>query len=174
MDQQAMDIIRNIVGSFYPGLPLGNLTSQLFANVYLNALDHFVKERLGAAVYVRYCDDFVIAHTSRSKLLEWLSEIRAFLTERLYLTLHPDKITLRPYRHGIDWLGYVLYPDRCIVRPSTRRRMWKRVRLKVDQYASGLCMQESLNSTFASYDGLLKHSWNSHDRKLLLRLAQSI
>ena len=73
------------------GMPLGNLTSQFFANVYLNELDQFVKHKLKTKYYIRYVDDFVILHSSKEQLENWKKEIEIFLNEKLKLELHPDK-----------------------------------------------------------------------------------
>ena len=72
-------------------MPLGNLTSQFFANVYLNELDQFMKHKLGAKYYLRYVDDFVILHSSKHQLNIWKKEINNFLNEKLKLELHPNK-----------------------------------------------------------------------------------
>ncbi len=173
-ESSALELIREVIESFSPGLPLGNLTSQLFANVYLNPFDHFIKERLRAPIYLRYCDDFLLAHSSRDWLLEQIAAIQDFLKTRLALLLHPNKIQLRPFHFGIDWLGYVLFPRYRIVRPRTRKRMWRRIRLVVNEYLSGTCSRQSLSSAFASYAGLLKYGWNNEDRKRLFYLLRCL
>lgn len=86
------------------GLPLGNVTSQLFANIYLHELDNFVKQTLRKKHYLRYCDDFVILAPQRAQLRALIQPIETFLQERLRLTLHPQKIILRELRQGIDYL----------------------------------------------------------------------
>ena len=97
------------------GLPIGNLTSQFFANVYLDALDQFVKHQLKARYYVRYCDDFVLLSEDRAVLERWEGEIREFLFNELCLTLN-DRRRLRPISDGIDFLGYIVRPDYLLVR----------------------------------------------------------
>jgi RNA-directed DNA polymerase len=97
------------------GLPVGNLSSQFFANVYLDALDQFVKHTLRAPRYLRYVDDFVLVHHSREQLQQWLEQITAFLRDTLQLELKAD-IRLRPLTDGIDFLGYVTYPTHTRVR----------------------------------------------------------
>ncbi|MBM4467365.1 MAG: reverse transcriptase [Chloroflexi bacterium] len=97
------------------GLPIGNLTSQFFANVYLDALDQFVKHRLKARYYVRYCDDFVLLSEDRAILEKWEGEIREFLLNELRLTLN-DRKRLRPVSDGIDFLGYIVRPNYLLVR----------------------------------------------------------
>ncbi len=88
------------------GLPIGNLTSQFFANVYLNELDQFVKHVLKIKYYVRYVDDFVIMHEDKEQLRTWLAAIRQFLLEKLGLTLK-NEVKVAPLGNGINFLGYV-------------------------------------------------------------------
>lgn len=97
------------------GLPIGNLSSQFFANVYLDLLDQFVKHRLKARYYVRYCDDVVLLSTDKGELEGWEREIRRFLAVRLRLQLN-ERRKLRPVSDGIDFLGYIVRPDYLLVR----------------------------------------------------------
>jgi RNA-directed DNA polymerase len=87
-------------------MPLGNLTSQFFANVYLNELDYFVKHNLKSKYYIRYVDDFVILHQSREQLEEWKGKINYFLNNNLKLQLHPEKSKIIPLSRGIDFVGF--------------------------------------------------------------------
>jgi len=88
-DNDAIWLIKEIIESFNPGVPIGNLTSQMFANIYLNELDQFVKQKLKIPFYYRYTDDFVIINESKEKLEKWLLEIKNFLFEKLKMELHP-------------------------------------------------------------------------------------
>ena len=90
------------------GLPIGNLTSQLFANIYLNEFDQFVKHNLKVKNYIRYSDDFVIIAKERFYLENIIISIRSFLKERLALELHPKKVSIHKFHQGIDFLGYIL------------------------------------------------------------------
>ncbi|MDR2583086.1 MAG: RNA-directed DNA polymerase [Fibromonadaceae bacterium] len=92
------------------GLPIGNLTSQVFANVYLNPLDHFVKRELKIKYYGRYVDDMVLIHSDKQILLNAISSIRSFMRNRLNLILHPKKIKLQPATKGFAFLGAYIYP----------------------------------------------------------------
>ncbi len=145
-DPNALWLIRTIIESFAPGIPIGNLTSQLFANIYMHALDQFVKQTLRVPYYIRYTDDFVLVHENPEQLKQWLSLIQKFLADRLHLTLHPNKITLRKYHHGIDFLGYVQHPSHRTVRHTTLRRMLKKVAAGVPEAA------------LHSYLGVLSHA----------------
>lgn len=173
-DQQVLNVLKNIIESFSTGVPLGNLTSQLFANIYLNEFDHYVKGRLGAPFYLRYSDDFLIAHTSREWLEQQIPIMREYLISKRKLVLHPNKIVLRPFHQGIDWLGYVLSPGYRVMRTKTRRRLWRNLKDRTDEYLRKERDWESLSSTIASYDGILKTGWNGTDRRLLDMLRRCL
>lgn len=108
------------------GLPLGNVTSQLFANLYLDAFDHFVKEGLRCLFYIRYTDDAVILHSDPAYLRGLIEPIELWLWEERRLTLHPRKLTIRKLSQGIDFLGYVTLPHHRVLRTRTKQRMFKR------------------------------------------------
>jgi len=96
------------------GLPIGNLTSQLFANVYLNPLDHFVKRDLKIKYYGRYVDDMVLIHSDKQALLGAISRVREFLSDELRLILHPKKIKLQRAGTGFAFLGAYIYPGKVL------------------------------------------------------------
>lgn len=139
------------------GLPLGNLTSQIFANIYLNELDQFVKHKLHVRDYFRYADDFVIVHSDLNYLQDTLAAIRSFLLETLVLELHPRKVEIRKFSQGIDFLGYVILPHHTVLRVKTRRRMFKKLFESEAKVLSGALLKESFEQTVRSYLGLLKH-----------------
>lgn len=126
-DKRTVALIGTIVRSFHVrpgrGLPLGNLTSQLLANVYMDRLDQYIKCRLGVECYVRYADDFVLVFHGRDYLVVALDCVRDFLSRELRLDLHPDKIEIRTFASGVDFLGWVHFPDHRVLRAATRRRM---------------------------------------------------
>jgi len=150
-DEDTIWLLRQIIGSFCidgrdgVGLPLGNLTSQLFVNVYMNEFDQFVKRKLKARHYIRYADDFVILDQDREHLENMLPDIAAFLEKELYLSLHPGKISIRTTSSGIDFLGWVHFPDYRVLRTATKRRMYR----KLNEHVS--------DENIASYMGLLSH-----------------
>lgn len=125
-------LLADIVGSFEndsnKGIPLGNLTSQLFANVYMNCFDQFVKRKLRLKYYVRYMDDFVILSENKERLAAVLIAIRSRLKEHLSLELHGGKVLLRKWHGGIDFLGYVSFPFHRILRTRTKRRIFRKLR----------------------------------------------
>jgi retron-type reverse transcriptase len=130
-DQEMRNLLQIILTSFEKnpgkGLPLGNVTSQLFANVYMNELDQYVKHGLKQKYYFRYCDDFVILAHTRGELEGLLEKVTVFLRERLLLELHPHKVEIRKIRQGVDFLGYVVFPHHRRLRTKTRKRVWKRI-----------------------------------------------
>ena len=103
------------------GLPIGNLSSQFGANVYLDQLDQFVKHRLRARHYVRYVDDFILLHDDPAQLNAWLREIEAFVEQRLHVRVNPRKTILQPIERGVDFCGHLILPHRRLVRRRTLR-----------------------------------------------------
>lgn len=125
-DHDILWLLIQVIDSFPLGIPLGNLTSQVFANIYLNELDQFVKHRLRIKCYLRYADDFIMLSCSND-LNHWINGIEVFLWKELKLTLHPKKITLRRLYWGIDFLGYIVLPHHVLPRTKTKRRMFKKL-----------------------------------------------
>ncbi len=119
-DRQYLEKIAPQKSLFYTdgrrGLPIGNLTSQFFANLYLNQLDQFVKHFLKCRYYLRYCDDFLILSEERDSLLRWKAEIEEFLKDRLRLRLNQKRQSLQPVSNGIDFLGYIVRGNYLLVR----------------------------------------------------------
>ena len=127
-------------------MPIGNLTSQFFANVYLNELDYFVKHKLKVKYYIRYVDDFVIFHSSKKQLEIWLNQIREFLSNRLLIKLHPQKSAIYPLIRGIDFVGFRNFHHHRLMRKRNIRNMQR----KVKDYKNG---DSYFNSIFESYNG---------------------
>lgn len=111
-----------LFGDKNKGLPIGNLTSQFFANIYLSELDHFVREKLGYLRYIRYVDDFIILNENKEKLKKAVNEVDRFLSESLSLCLCKDKTILQPIERGIDFLGYFIKPTHTLVRQKVVKR----------------------------------------------------
>lgn len=128
------------------GLPLGNLTSQLLVNIYMNKFDQFVKHKLKAKHYIRYADDFVILSENKSELENLLPKTTDFLENDLKLSLHPNKLSITTIVGGVDFLGWVLFPDHRVVRTVTKQRMFRGIRKK-----------QGSPQTVQSYIGLLSH-----------------
>jgi len=157
-DKDFVWLIKIVVKSFQGGIPLGNVTSQLFANVYLNELDKFIKHHLKMKYYLRYCDDFIILGSDKNFLKSLILKIDNFLKLNLNLSLHPNKIFIRKYHQGVDFLGYVSFPHYSILRNKTKKRMFRKIDLKVISFAVGELSLKSFKQTLCSYYGLLKHS----------------
>ena len=115
------------------GIPIGNLTSQLFANIYLNKLDEYIKYELKIKYYLRYMDDFVILHESKEYLHEVKEKVRIFFIS-MKLTLHPKKANIFPVALGIDFLGYRIFNNHRLIRKSTVKRFLKNVKGKLKKY----------------------------------------
>lgn len=156
-DNNTIWIVEKIIKSFNKGLPLGNITSQLFANIYLNELDQFIKQKLKIKYYIRYCDDFIILDTNEEYLKKIIYQIDNFLKEKLKLSLHKDKIIIRKYHPGIDFLGYVSFSHHRVLRTKTRRRMFKKINQKIIALEQSKITEESFSQTIQSYFGILKH-----------------
>ena len=149
-DENIIWLLEKVIKSFSSikdgtGLPLGNLTSQLFVNIYMNKFDQFIKHKLRVRYYIRYCDDFVIFSENNQKLKNLISRIQLFLEERLKLKLHPDKIFIKTLHSGVDFLGWINFLDHKILRTATKRRMLRRIK------------ENQNTSTMNSYLGLIRH-----------------
>ena len=150
-DEHIVRLVEKVVVSFSStkkgkGLPLGNLTSQLLVNIYMNEFDQFVKHKLKAKYYIRYADDFVFLSTDYEWLISLLPQIRDFLRKNLNLELHPSKVSISTLASGIDFLGWVHFSDHRVLRTTTKQRMWRRIEEMAGR-----------ESTVQSYLGLLSH-----------------
>ncbi|MDI6777636.1 MAG: reverse transcriptase domain-containing protein [Patescibacteria group bacterium] len=170
-NEDAIWLVEKIISSFKPGLPLGNVTSQLFANIYLNELDQFVKHKLKEKYYLRYCDDCVILGKSEKHLENLIPQISGFLEEKLKLNLHPNKVILRKYRQGVDFLGYVVLPHHRVLRTKTKRRMLRKIGEKKFLWRQDLISEESFNQSLQSYLGMLKHCRGHNIKKRIGKIT---
>jgi len=150
------------------GMPLGNLTSQFFANVYLDELDQFVKHTLNAEYYIRYVDDFVILHRDRGQLERWREEIAAFLHDRLELGLHPEKSKITPLGNGITLLGFRVFYHYKLLKKSNTRRVWKRLERFKKKYEKG---EISRKKVVKSLEGWLAYAGFADSYNLRRRVA---
>ena len=150
------------------GLPIGNLTSQWFANWYLTPLDHFITSRLGLGGYVRYCDDFIVCHNERHALRHAADEVRGFLTG-LRLRIHEGKLSIRPARAGTTFVGFRLWADHRLVRKANVREFRRRVRRMRRAYAAGLIEWQDIKPRLDSWIG---HARQANSERLLRRLAR--
>jgi retron-type reverse transcriptase len=134
------------------GMPLGNLTSQFFANIYLNELDYFIKHKLKAKYYIRYVDDFVILHESKEKLRFWKDKINEFLENELKLELHPDKSKIIPLSNGIDFVGFRNFYYFRLLRKRNITKMF----LVIKKYQMGDITGEKLMDCFKGWQSYSK------------------
>jgi RNA-directed DNA polymerase len=150
-DHEIVRLLEQITDSFHTsgnpgvGLPLGNLSSQLLVNVYMNKFDQYVKRILKIRYYIRYADDFVFLHEDRNYLIRLIPIIAAFLKTELRLSLHPKKVFIKTIASGVDFLGWVHFPHHRVLRTTTKRRILKRAE------------QNRSKEAIASYLGILTH-----------------
>ncbi len=156
-------LIEKVVSSFYTteagvGLPLGNLTSQLLVNIYMHEFDMFMKQELKVKYYLRYADDFAVLSDDKKYLEAILLKMGIFLNEKLKLKLHENKVYIKTYASGVDFLGWVHFPNHRQIRTTTKRKIIK----KLKSYPK----PESVSS----YRGLLSHG-NTHALQKRLDIA---
>jgi len=153
------------------GLPIGNLTSQLFGNIYMNEFDHWVKKELGIRYYGRYVDDFVLIHENKDYLQSMIPKLSAFLLSNLKLTLHPDKIYLQHHLKGVKYLGAVIKPNRIYIANRTKGNFYNAIE-KQNQIARDHKPtkeeQSAFQSSMNSYLGIMKHYKTYKLRKQML------
>lgn len=142
------------------GMPIGNLTSQLFANIYLSELDQFCKHQLRIHYDVRYMDDNIILSNSKSDLHRYQQEIGHFLSEKLHLDLN-RKTTIRPVSSNIEFVGYIVSANSLRLRKQTARRMKSAWHGICRKYFSGEMTEEAFLRRIASYDGMMRHTDNA-------------
>lgn len=139
------------------GIPIGNLTSQLFANIYLHEADMFAKQTLHARFYVRYMDDILLFHQDKAVLQEWQRKLTAFLYDELYLTVNPRKVRIYPSRLGVDFVGYVMYPHGKRVRASSLRRFRRKFHRNLKAYHNGAVSEQRLDDMVNAWSAHVRH-----------------
>lgn len=166
-DKKVMILIKEVVESFTAsrpnlfdrrGIPIGNLTSQIFANIYMNEFDQFIKQVLKVKYYARYTDDFIIISSDKKYLEDLIIPIQDFLRTKLYLELHPKKVHITKHIRGIDFLGYVILPEHIKLRTKTKRKIPKKIKEMVYRYKSGKISELTLFSSLQSYLGVMSHA----------------
>jgi retron-type reverse transcriptase len=153
------------------GMPLGNLTSQFFANVYLNELDHFVKHTLRAKYYIRYVDDFIILHNSREVLETCKERIELFLETELKLELHLDKSRIIPVYKGVGLLGFRVFYYHRLVRKTNLRKFLRNLDRLYEKYNVGLIAEEDV---FESVQGWFGYAMHANSYKLRRKLSEQV
>ena len=153
------------------GLPIGNLSSQVFANFYMNSFDHYLKHDLGIRYYGRYVDDFILVHEDKELLKALIPVIKARLQEHLQLTLHPNKIYLQHYSKGVQFLGAIIKPHRIYIAKRTQGNFYMAIAKQNKQLNTHTPTQEqqaTFLSSMNSYLGIMKHYQTHKLRKRLL------
>ena len=161
-DKDVLWLIRQIIecDGDEQGIPIGALTSQLFANVYLDALDHYLKDDLGVKMYVRYMDDFVVIHQDKTYLRNLLADIDGFITGKLELTLNPKTEIFKSGTgicHAIDFCGYRVWPEVTKPRKRTVKAARKRFKKLSALFQDGSIGFSKIQASIASFGGYMKH-----------------
>jgi len=157
-DKNTLWLLNQIIDSFYTitkstlslpvgkrGLPLGNLTSQLLVNIYMNEFDQFVKRELKVKYYIRYADDFMVFSYDKLYLENLILKISEFLNNNLKLFLHPNKVFIKTLVSGLDFLGWINFPEHRVLRNSTKKRMFRKIQ------------ENPKKKVIISYLGMLSH-----------------
>ena len=178
-DEKVIWLINKILNNYEMkikgiGMPLGNLTSQFFANVYLNELDYFIKQELKIKFYIRYVDDFVILHNDKNLLEEYKNKINNFLINSLKLELHPDKSKIIPLRNGINLLGYRNFYHYKLLRKVNKRKFKRNFNWKIELYEDGFLSYEDFISNLKGWFGYAIWADTYNFRKNIIKRLESI
>ncbi len=173
-DKELLWLIRIILDNHHTtekgkGMPLGNLTSQFFANIYLNELDQFVKHDLKAPYYIRYVDDFVILRESKEKLEEWKERIDLFLRTVLCLELHPTKSKVGTLNNGITFLGFRIFFRHTLVRKKNVWKFERRLRKLKKLYTNGKIDREKVIESLEGWLAYVSHANTYKYRRKIVR-----
>lgn len=142
------------------GLPIGNLTSQLFSNIYMNIFDQYIVNELQIKYYGRYVDDFIVIHNDKKYLLSLIEKIKLFLKQKLNLTLHPKKIYIQHYSKGVQFLGGYIKPKRKYISKRTKgnfNNLIRKINLEFLTYKDDIEYLYKLRAQINSYLGIMKH-----------------
>ncbi|MEK6840164.1 MAG: RNA-directed DNA polymerase [Nanoarchaeota archaeon] len=152
-------------------MPLGNLTSQFFANIYLNELDQFIKHELRAKYYIRYVDDFTVLHSSRSQLQEWKERINIFLKERLKIELHAGKSKIISLGKPIAFLGIKIFYHYKLLKRFNRRNVQRRVHKLYQKYAD---KDLTYDQVYESMQGTCAHMKHANTYRLRVKILKML
>lgn len=174
-DSEILWLAEKIIKSFESapgsGLPLGNVSSQIFANIYLNELDQFIKRKLCIKYYIRYNDDFVILDEDKETLERYLPAIKDFLEVQLKLALHPKKVSIGKYAQGVEFLGYVGLPHYILPKTRTKRRILNKIKKRIYELKGDDISEETFEQSVQSYFGFFSHA---KTRRLVEKLKNMI
>jgi RNA-directed DNA polymerase len=173
-DKKVIWLIKKILKNCNPnskGMPLGNLTSQFFANVYLNELDYFIKHKLKVKYYIRYVDDFVILHESSKQLEYYRSAANAFLRSHLALQLHPDKTRIIRLKNKLTFLGFRIFYHHRLLKKQNINKMKRKSEYLTCMFAGG---QISYDTVYDFFEGWMAYAKNANTYKLRMKVAESL
>lgn len=164
-----MWLIENVINSTegIRGIPIGNLTSQLFANLYLNELDYFIKHDLRIKYYIRYMDDWIISAPDKEYLWDTLKQIKIFLQEELFLELN-NKTSIFPISQGIDFLGYRIWATHRLLRKSSKKRIKRKLKMYQKLHKENKIKINKITSSLMSWLGHTSHCSSYNLRKKIL------
>jgi len=173
-DERRLWLIRKIFDNHHcqdknKGMPLGNLTSQFFANVYLNEFDQFIKHKLRTKYYIRYVDDFVILHPSKRLLFDYKNKIDQYLRKKLDLRLHPDKSKVLKLEKGIEFLGFRIFYHHKLLARKNLQRFKRNMEITKSEYRNGKIERETIIEKF---EGWLSYATNANTYKLRRTLTR--
>jgi len=171
-DSQVLSLIRIVLENHKikrkgKGMPLGNLTSQFFANLYLNELDYFVKHTIGAKYYIRYVDDFVVLHESKTELTKCLQLLNCFLKENLSVQLHPDKSKIFSVNQGVPFLGLRVYPHYRLLKKGNIIKFNKKLQALRNDYK---CCAANYDAIYDFVEGWVAYSKQANTYNLRKRM----
>jgi retron-type reverse transcriptase len=173
--QNTLKLIKLIIASkydkecdgVYHGIPIGNLTSQMFANIYLNDFDHYLKEVLKIKSYIRYCDDFVVFESDKKLLGDIRSKIIKYL-DNLDLNIHENKAKIYKVNDGVNFLGFRIFKEYSLVNKNTVKRFKKKFDKKYKRYLNNMISFEKMKQSIQSWIGHVKHANSYKLRKSFL------
>jgi len=149
------------------GIPIGSLTSQHFANLYLDSLDHYIKDELGVNGYVRYMDDFILFAHKKTDIHRWHSNVCEFLNEKLNLTVKEAATVIAPVSQGLSFLGFRIFPRLIRIRHENKKRAIRKLKARTKEYQEGLIGEEKFLQSLRSITEHLKTGNTHHLRRVI-------
>lgn len=160
-NEQIRLLLLEVINSFHStpgkGVPLGNVTSQIFANIYLNELDQFILKNLKICYYMRYNDDFIFLDSDPKRVCDIAKEAVIFVQKRLLLEIPKEKTVFRKLKWGIDFCGSIILPNAILLRHKTKKGMLKKLSYATEKYKKGDMALGDFVRTYNSYSGLIGH-----------------
>ena len=152
-------------------MPIGNLTSQMFANLYLNELDQYAKHQLQIKQYVLYMDDILVLHHDKQALWQYKDAIDRFLKEQLKLSLN-NKTCIRTISQGVEFCGYRIWTTKMRMKRKSKVKMLRRLAVQAKKYKAGKFGFDTYNASLQSYLGTVKHCRGDGLKRKLLSMSE--